>query len=95
VRVPTEKKAMNENIDAFVCKPDVFISKALTSVGIQFEVMNAQTGEGTGTTHTVGLTSQDAMWLLLHLQAVQKQFSLPIPKAQITVTDYSSKKPRN
>jgi hypothetical protein len=86
---------MNQNVDAYVCRPDVFINKRLTTVGIQFEVMNPETGTGTGTTHTVGMTSDDAMWLLRHLQAVQKQFSLPMPTEQIVVTEYSSKRPKN
>jgi hypothetical protein len=35
--------------------------------------------EGTGKSHTVAMTTMDAMWLLKHLQYMQERFGLPVP----------------
>jgi hypothetical protein len=47
---------MNENVDILVCHPDVGINKTLEGVFIQFEVMDPDTQEGTGKSHTVLMT---------------------------------------
>jgi hypothetical protein len=52
---------MNENVDILVCHPDVGINKTFEAVFIQFEVMNPDTQEGTGKSHTVMMTIPDAM----------------------------------
>jgi hypothetical protein len=70
---------MSENIDVFVCKPESGITKSLNSVFLQFEVMDKHTLEGIGKPHIVAMTTLDAMWLLKHLQYMQKRFDLLIP----------------
>jgi hypothetical protein len=70
---------MSENIDIYVCKPESGISKSLQAIFLQFEVMDPGTLEGTGKSHTVAMTTMDAMWLLKHLQYMQERFGLPVP----------------
>ena len=68
---------MNENVDVYVINPDVGINKSLEGVYIQFELMNPETLEGTGKSHTVLMPTPDAMQLLRNLSHIQKRFSLP------------------
>jgi hypothetical protein len=70
---------MSKNINVYVCKPSSGINKALAGVFLQFEIMDPGTLEGTGKSHTVAMTTMDAMWLLKHLQYMQERFGLPIP----------------
>jgi hypothetical protein len=46
---------------------------------VQFELMDKHTLEGIGKPHTVAMTTTDAMWLLKHLQYMQKRFDLLVP----------------
>jgi len=70
---------MSRNIDVYVCKPESGITKSLAAVFLQFEVMDTDTLEGIGKSHALAMTTTDAMWLLKHLQYIQKRFDLPIP----------------
>lgn len=67
---------MNEKVDVYVCLPEVGINQRLEAIFIQFEVMNGETQEGTGKSHTVLMPVPDAMQLLQTLQHVQKRFCL-------------------
>jgi hypothetical protein len=74
---------MSENIDVYVCRPDSSITKSLRVVSLLFEKMDTGTLEGTGEPFALAMTTEDAMWLLKHLQYMQKRFDLPIPPGQI------------
>src|SRR5437588_9904610 len=74
---------MSKNIDVYVCKPESGITKSLAAVFLQFEVMDPGTLEGSGKSHALGMTTTDAMWLLKHLQYMQKRFDLPLPDGPI------------
>ena len=39
--------------------------------------------EGSGTLHTLAMTTADAMWLLKNLQYMQARFDLPIPDGPV------------
>jgi hypothetical protein len=67
---------MSKNIELYVCRPDVGITKSLEVVFVQFELMDKGTLEGTGKPHAVAMTTEDAMQLLRNLQYLQKQFDL-------------------
>jgi hypothetical protein len=85
---------MNENVDVYVCHPDLGINKSLEGVFIQFEVMDPSTMAGTGKSHTVAMTTSDAMRLLKTLDQIQKMFSLPIPQEAALLTEIGpTKKP--
>src|SRR3981189_1767551 len=66
----------SKNIDVYVCHPDLGITKSLEAVFVQFELMDKGTMEGTGKSHTVAMTTEDAMQLLRNLQHLQAQFHL-------------------
>jgi hypothetical protein len=83
---------MNENIDVLVCQPDVGINKQLQAVFIQFEVMDPDTLEGTGKSHTVLMPMPEAMMLLRQLEHIQQKFSLPKPEADMTIVEVSGSK---
>ena len=68
---------MYENVDVYVCEPEVGINPQLEAVFIQFSVMDRETREGNGRSHTVMMSAPDAMQLLRTLLYVQKRFSLP------------------
>ena len=68
---------MNANVDVYVCEPEVGIDQQLETVFIEFEVMDRETQECTGISHTVLMPMPDAMQLLRTLQHIQKRFSLP------------------
>lgn len=86
---------MNESVDVCVCHPDVGINKSLEAVFIQFEVMDRDTQEGTGKSHTVLMTMPDAMRLLRHLEHIQQKFSLPNPPIEIAMAEASESKKKN
>jgi hypothetical protein len=44
---------MNESVDEYVCRPSVGIYKTLEGVFIQFEIMDQDSQQGTGKSHTV------------------------------------------
>jgi hypothetical protein len=68
---------MRQNVDLYVCEPEVGIDRQLETIFIQFEVMDSKTQEGTGKSHTVLMPVPDAMQLLQTLSHIQKRFSLP------------------
>jgi hypothetical protein len=74
---------MSKNIDQYVCRPDAGITKSLAFAFVQFELLDKDTMAGTGKPHTLAMTTEDAMWLLKHLQNLQKQFSLDLPEGEI------------
>jgi hypothetical protein len=86
---------MNENIDVYVCKPDVGINKQLEAVFIQFEVMDRETQEGTGKSHTVAMPMPDAMQLLRTLAHIQRRFSLPEGAGDPVMVELSETKKKN
>jgi hypothetical protein len=68
-----------KRIDVYVCKPDIGITKNLNAVFVQFEVMDKDTLEGTGKSHGVAMTTEDAMQLLHNLDFLRRRFELPLP----------------
>lgn len=68
---------MSKNVEVWVCRPDVAITTKLNIVMFQFEVMDAETLEGTGKSHGLAMETEDAMQLLRSLQFLQKRFDLP------------------
>lgn len=78
---------MRQNVDLYVCEPEVGINRQLESVFIQFEVMNGETGEGTGKSHTILMPVEDAMQLLQTLSHIQKRFSLPEERSGLAVIE--------
>ena len=83
---------MNEDIDVFVCEPEVGISKQLDAIFIQFEGVDRKTQKGTGRSHTVLMSTQDAMQLLRTLLYIQEKFSLPEGKDEPAMIEISRKK---
>jgi hypothetical protein len=83
---------MNQNIDVYVCSPDVGINKSLEAALLVFEVMDRETQEGTGKSHAVAMSMLDAMQLLRNLQQVQKQFLLPAATEDPTMVELPQKK---
>jgi hypothetical protein len=71
---------LSKNIDLYVCSPNVAINKSLEAVGLVFEVMDRETQEGIGKSHTVVMPMPDAMQLLRNLQHLQRRFDLPPAK---------------
>jgi hypothetical protein len=87
---------MNENVDVYVCNPDVGINKQLKAVFIQFEVMDAGTQQGTGKSHTVLMPTRDAMQLLVTLHHIQNRFGLPLDATGAPIgTEISWDDPKN
>ncbi len=70
---------MSDKIDVYVCNPESGITKSLRYVCVQFERLDEQTKERTGTPCTLGMTTDDAMRLLRHLQHLKDRFDLSIP----------------
>ena len=68
---------MQPNVGVYVREPEVGINRRRDAVFIQFEVIDAETQDGSGKSHTVQMSVQDAMQLLRTLQHIQKRFSLP------------------
>jgi hypothetical protein len=78
---------VREKTDAYVCEPEVGINQRLDAVFIQFEVMDRETLEGTGKSHTVLMPVPDAMQLLQTLQHIQKRFCLPEKAADVAMIE--------
>jgi hypothetical protein len=78
---------MLENVDVFVCEPEVGINPQREVVFIQFEVMNVETRQGNGKSHTVLMAVPDAMQLLQTLSHIQKQFSLAEEAKDVAVIE--------
>jgi hypothetical protein len=74
---------MSDKIDIYVCNPESGITKSLRYVYVQFERLDEQTKERTGTPCTLGMTAEDAMLLLKHLQHLRDRFDLSIPDGPI------------
>ena len=83
---------MYKNVDVHVCEPEVGINQQLEAVFIQFNVMDRETQQGTGRSHTVLMSTPDAMQLLRTLQYVQKRFSLPEGKDEPSMIEIPQKK---
>lgn len=74
---------LSKNVDAYVCRPMASITQTLRTVFVEFERLDTDTMEGTGTSHILGLTTGEAMWLLKVLQRMRDRYDLPIPEDQI------------
>jgi hypothetical protein len=83
---------MDQNVDVYVCEPEVGINPRLEAVFIQFEVMNVETQEGTGKSHTVLMAVPDAMQLLQTLLHIQKRFCLPEDASDLAMIEISQNK---
>jgi hypothetical protein len=83
---------VNENVDVYVCEPEVGINRQLEAIFIQFNVMDRETHEGTGRSHTVLMSTPDAMQLLQTLLYVQKKFSLPDGRDEPAMIEIPQKK---
>jgi hypothetical protein len=83
---------VNENVDVYVCGPEVGINGRLDAIFIQFEVVDRKTQEGTARSHTVLMPIPDAMQLLRTLLYVQKRFSLPEGKDEPMMIEIPQKK---
>jgi hypothetical protein len=83
---------VNENVDVYVCEPEVGINRQREAVFIQFNVMDPKTREGTRRSHTVLMSTPDAMQLLRTLLYVQKRFSLPEGKDEPMMIEIPRKK---
>ena len=86
---------MNESVDEYVCHPNAGINKSLEAVFIQFEIMDRDSQQGTGKSHTVLMPMPDAMWLLRLLENIQQRFSLPKPTGEVPMVELSEAKKRN
>jgi hypothetical protein len=82
---------MRQNVDLYVCEPEVGIDQQLETIFIQFEVMNGETQQGTGKSHTVLMPVPDAMQLLQTLQHIQKRFSLPEEASDLAMIEIPQK----
>ena len=82
---------MRQNFDQCVCHPEVGINQRRDTIFIQFEVMNGETHEGTGKSHTVVMPMPDAMQLLQTLRYFQERFSLPEIRDDLAVIEISAK----
>jgi hypothetical protein len=83
---------VTDNVDVYVCEPEVGINRQKEAVFIQFNVMDRETQEGTGRSHTVLMSTADAMRLLQTLLYVQKKFSLPEDKDEPAMIEIPQKK---
>lgn len=83
---------MLENVDVYVCEPEVGINPQLDAVFIQFEVIEAETQQGSGKSHTVLMSAPDAMQLLQTLLHIQKRFSLPEEVGDLAMIEIPQKK---
>jgi hypothetical protein len=83
---------VKDNVDVYVCEPEVGINRQLEAVFIQFNVMDREKQEGTGRSHTVLMSTPDAMRLLRTLLYVQKKFSLPEDKCEPAMIEIPEKK---
>jgi hypothetical protein len=86
---------MSKNIDVYVCKPSAGINTKLEAIFIQFEVMDKDSQQGTGKSHTVLMTMPDAMWVLRLLENMQQKYSLPKPTDDIPMAEPSGSKKLN
>lgn len=83
---------MNKNVDVHVCQPEVGINQQLTAIFIQFEVVERETQECAGRSHTVLMSVPDAMQLLQTLLHIQKKFSLPSVPNDVAMIEIPQKK---
>ena len=84
---------MSKNIDVYVHSPSTGISSDHSSVFLLFGTM-ARNQVDIGKPHTLAMTTEDAMWLLKHLQYMRERFDLPLPSDGpiVDVTPPSGKK---
>ena len=82
----------DQNVDVYVCEPEVGINPRREAVFIQFEVMNGETQEGTGKSHTVLMPVPDAMQLLQTLLHIQKRFCLPEEASSLAIIEIPENK---
>jgi hypothetical protein len=69
---------MSKNIDVYVHTPSTGMNTDATAVFLTFGTMTRSQVD-IGKPHTVAMTTEDAMWLLKHLQYIRERFHLPLP----------------
>ena len=84
---------MSKNIDVYVHTPSTGMNTDATAVILTFGTMTRNQAD-IGKSHTVAMTTEDAMWLLKHLQYIRERFDLPLPSDGpiVDVTPTSEKK---
>lgn len=82
---------MHQNVDVYVCEPEVGINQRLEAVFIQFQVLDSEKQRRTGKSHTVLMPMPDAMQLLQTLQHIQKKFSLPEERGNLVMIEIPQK----
>ena len=80
---------MHENVDVYVCEPEVGINPSGEVVFIQFQVLSDETRARKS--HTVLMPVRDAMQLLQTLSHIQKRFSLPEEVADLAMIEIPRK----
>jgi hypothetical protein len=71
---------MSNNIDIYVHTPSTGINKDASAVFLTFGTMT-RNQVNIGKQHTVAMTTEDAMWLLKHLQYIRERFNLQLPSS--------------
>jgi hypothetical protein len=69
---------MSKIIDVYVHSPSTGINTDQSAVFLHFQTMT-RNQQDTGKPHTLAMTTEDAMWLLKHLQYMRERFDLPLP----------------
>lgn len=69
--------------DFLLCKPTVAISPDRSAVIIFGEELRSEDHLPSGKQRILGMLTPDAMMLLVHLEYLQKTFSLPKPTAKM------------
>lgn len=82
---------MRQNVDLYVCEPEVGINPGREAVFIQFQVMDGETQGGARKSHTVLMPVPDAMQLLQTLSHIQKRFSLPEEAGDLAMIEIPQK----
>ena len=82
---------MHRNVDVYVCEPEVGINPNREAIFIQFQLMDVETQEGSGKSHTVMMPVSDAMQLLQTLLHNQERFSLPEDTSDLTMIEIPQK----
>jgi hypothetical protein len=84
---------MSKNIDVYVHSPSTGINTDKSAIFLHFHTMTRNQVD-TGKPHTLAMTTEDAMWLLKHLQHMRERFDLPLPSNEpiVDVTPPSGRK---
>ena len=69
---------ISKNIDVYVHTPSTGMNRDATAVFLTFGSMTRNQVD-IGKSHTLAMTTEDAMRLLKHLQYIRERFDLPLP----------------